>query len=90
MLATPLEPDRITVMIKPVGAGCNLRCGYSYYLPVAEDHPPRRMSEQTLEATLTEVLCRFGDRVTIAWQGGASRHWRGWTFSAGAWPRVLV
>jgi len=65
-----IDPDRTTVMIKPVGAGCNLRCAYCYYLPVEADHPPRRMSEDILERTLTGVFERFGDHVTIAWQGG--------------------
>lgn len=67
-----LQPSRVTVMIKPVGALCNLDCTYCYYLPTKAvfDGREHRMSEQTLEAIFAGVLPRFDNDVTIAWQGG--------------------
>ncbi len=67
-----IQPSRVTVMIKPVGALCNLDCTYCYYLPTKTiyDHHEHRMSEATLESIFASILPRFADDVTIAWQGG--------------------
>jgi uncharacterized protein len=67
-----IDSRRSSLMIKPVGATCNLRCSYCYYLPVAEDYdqPARRMSLVTLESTLAGYLPGAPDTVTISWQGG--------------------
>ncbi len=67
-----IQPSRVTVMIKPVGAMCNLRCRYCYYLPTMElfGGRERRMSLDTLEALFAGMLPRFDQHVTIAWQGG--------------------
>ena len=66
------QPDRTTLMIKPVGAMCNLRCAYCYYLPTLEQWGghERRMSLDTLERLFAGALPRWGQHVTIAWQGG--------------------
>ena len=73
MTALPvIQPSRVTVMIKPVGALCNLDCTYCYYLPTKTiyDHHEYRMTEATLESVFASILPRFADEVTIAWQGG--------------------
>lgn len=67
-----VQPSNVTVMIKPVGALCNLDCHYCYYLPTTSlyEHREHRMSLDTLEAVFASILPRFADEVTIAWQGG--------------------
>lgn len=73
MRALPvIQPSRVTVMIKPVGALCNLDCTYCYYLPTKTiyDGHEKRMSQATLEDIYASILPRFGNDVTIAWQGG--------------------
>ena len=62
-----------SLMIKPVGAACNLDCAYCYYLDVQDDvygGHVQRMSEATLETTLRDYIATAPDSATICWQGG--------------------
>ncbi len=67
-----LQPSDVTLMIKPVGALCNLDCTYCYYLPTKSiyDVPEHRMKLATLEAIFAGYLPRAADQVMICWQGG--------------------
>jgi uncharacterized protein len=72
MSAEPRKPSRVTVMIKPVGALCNLNCTYCYYLPTKTvyDGVEGRMSADTLESTFAGLIPNCADDTSIAWQGG--------------------
>lgn len=65
-------PSRATLMIKPVGGVCNLRCDYCYYLPTLDLYGghERRMSSDTLRAVFAGWLPQAADQIVIAWQGG--------------------
>ncbi len=67
-----VEPSKMALMIKPVGALCNLDCTYCYYLPTKEvyDGHEHRMNLSTLESIFAGFLPHAGDEVTISWQGG--------------------
>ena len=61
------------LLIKPVGADCNLRCAYCFYLRAAELYPDSKrhvMTEPVLERVVQSLLSyRFPESV-FAWQGG--------------------
>jgi len=67
-----IEPSSVTLMIKPVGALCNLDCTYCYYLPTKSvyDGVEHRMKYDTLESIFAGYLPQAADEVTICWQGG--------------------
>ena len=67
------------VMLKPVGAKCNLRCQYCYYLPTADlRHPSSHkgeegslMSEDLLERFTKEYIeAQTTPEVLFTWHGG--------------------
>ncbi len=62
------------VMLKPVGASCNLRCRYCYYLDkgkLYEDTPSHLMSLETLELfTRQYIEAQTMDEVMFCWHGG--------------------
>lgn len=62
------------VMLKPVGAKCNLACKYCYYLSKQQyydDVPRHVMSEELLEHFIQEYIgAQTTDEVLFTWHGG--------------------
>ncbi|MBQ8969643.1 MAG: anaerobic sulfatase-maturation protein [Bacteroidaceae bacterium] len=73
MLASPFARP-LYVMLKPVGAHCNLACQYCYYLDKQKlyAHEPRHiLSEQLLEHFTREYIgAQTTDEVLFTWHGG--------------------
>lgn len=63
-----------SVIVKPVGAACNLRCRYCYYLhkrSLLNQPAAPRMSPHLLEEHIRQTLeSQPGSEVTFHWQGG--------------------
>lgn len=61
-------------MLKPVGASCNLRCKYCYYLEKShlyQDAPTRVMSDELLERFTKEYIeAQTTNNVMFTWHGG--------------------
>ena len=62
------------VMVKPVGAVCNLACEYCYYLEKAnlyKDNPKHVMSDELLEKFIDEYInSQTMPQVLFTWHGG--------------------
>ncbi|MGL4853836.1 MAG: anaerobic sulfatase maturase [Lentisphaeria bacterium] len=62
-----------SVLVKPSGADCNLRCEYCFYLDKKElfgkEHLSR-MSNEVLEELIKQAMDQSGDEVVFTWQGG--------------------
>ncbi len=62
------------VMLKPVGASCNLRCKYCYYLEKShlyQNTPTRVMSDELLERFTKEYIeAQTMNQVLFTWHGG--------------------
>ena len=69
----PIQPRAFSLMIKPIGSVCNLRCAYCYYLEKAElysGHEPL-MSSHTLEETIRQFFQAIEIPVaSFCWHGG--------------------
>ncbi len=63
---------RYHVVVKPVGALCNLNCTYCYYLPKQQLLNSRfRMSDEVLETHIQQYIQgQDGTEVVFTWQGG--------------------
>lgn len=62
-----------SILVKPTGPDCNLNCTYCFYLEKAElfkEEKVHRMSEETLEEMVRQVMQQSGDSVSFGWQGG--------------------
>ena len=60
-----------SLMVKPMGSACNMRCGYCYYLQTAGSNAAGRMSPATLRKLLERYFAAASDpAVTITWHGG--------------------
>ncbi|MCM1293372.1 MAG: anaerobic sulfatase-maturation protein [Bacteroides sp.] len=59
------------LMAKPIGAACNLRCEYCYYLEKGEGIGRQQMSDQTLEEFIRQYIeCSTTEEVVFTWHGG--------------------
>lgn len=62
------------IEVKPIGAACNLRCAYCYYLGKGSGYSatPALMSDEVLERYVQQVIAIHGRRAEIefAWHGG--------------------
>ncbi|MHC5037475.1 MAG: anaerobic sulfatase maturase [Planctomycetota bacterium] len=62
-----------SLLIKPAGADCNLRCEYCFYLEKAAlypDTPRPRMSDEVLEKIVKSYLASEQSTHIFGWQGG--------------------
>ncbi len=62
-----------SILVKPAGPDCNLRCTYCFYLQKEElfaATATHRMSESTLEVMIKQVMEQGGRQVNFGWQGG--------------------
>ena len=60
------------LLIKPVGADCNLRCDYCFYLRAGALYPDGKrhvMSDEVLEAVVSGLLGQRFPETVFAWQG---------------------
>lgn len=58
------------IMIKPVGASCNLACAYCYYKRNTALQSSRTMEKELLETTIEKAFQTQSQRVNFFWQGG--------------------
>ncbi len=62
-----------SILIKPAGPDCNMACEYCFYSAKAAmfgDGPRHRMSTETLEELIRQVMSQSGPEVSLGWQGG--------------------
>ena len=68
-----MTPSTISVLIKPAGPDCNLRCTYCFYrqktgmFPGVKEH---RMKDSTLENLVSQAMEVGQDLAMFSWQGG--------------------
>jgi len=73
MRPTSPQPPITSVLVKPAGADCNLKCDYCFYRPKAglyPDEPRPRMTEATLETFIRQYMLLAGQNPSFGWQGG--------------------
>lgn len=66
-------PSTISVLIKPAGPDCNLRCTYCFYRQKAGLFPEtkqHRMKDSTLENLIAQAMEAGEDLAMFSWQGG--------------------
>lgn len=68
----PNSKRHYAIVIKPVGAACNLRCNYCYYLGKESNHTRGIMSDDLLSEYIRQVIAIHGEEAEIefAWHGG--------------------
>jgi uncharacterized protein len=71
-MTTSLLPP-FSLLIKPSGADCNLRCSYCFYLGKAALYPEssrHRMSDAVLERLISSYMATSQPQYAFGWQGG--------------------
>ncbi|MBR2670655.1 MAG: anaerobic sulfatase maturase [Oscillospiraceae bacterium] len=64
------DRKQFSLMIKPIGSACNMRCRYCYYLPVHVSGN-KKMSPETLEKLIKNAIDNSeGPTVSFIWHGG--------------------
>lgn len=59
------------LMAKPIGAACNLRCKYCYYLEKGDGAKRQLMDDDTLEEYIRQYIgAQTVDEVVFTWHGG--------------------
>ena len=70
----PLSPSTpFSLLIKPAGADCNLRCSYCFYLGKAAlypDSPRHRMPDAVLDRLVASYMATDQPQYAFGWQGG--------------------
>lgn len=62
-----------TILVKPAGPDCNLRCVYCFYLDRQElfsSSKVHRMTEELLEIMIRQAMEQTREYLTFGWQGG--------------------
>lgn len=62
-----------SILIKPAGPDCNMRCDYCFYLEKTKLFPntrTHRMNEKILKRIIQQVMSHSEPEVSFAWQGG--------------------
>ena len=62
-----------SLLLKPAGADCNLRCGYCFYLKKGALYPAEcrhRMSDEVLDRVISRFMRVEQPQHSFAWQGG--------------------
>ena len=63
--------EPFTLMVKPAGSACNMRCTYCYYLHATGSGTDGRMTSETLKKLLAQyITASSGTTLTITWHGG--------------------
>ncbi len=72
-VGTVMSATPFSLLVKPAGADCNMRCDYCFYLPKASLYPGderSRMSLHTVEAMLRAYFATPQEVYAFGWQGG--------------------
>jgi uncharacterized protein len=72
MSFAPATPP-FSLLIKPAGPDCNLRCAYCFYLDRSRLYPDsahHRMSDAVLESTIRSYMATPQPQYVFGWQGG--------------------
>jgi uncharacterized protein len=70
-MGSRIKGAQFSLLIKPAGADCNLRCGYCFYLDRCRLYPhSRRMPDPVLRRLVASYMATDQATYTFGWQGG--------------------